>query len=190
MPAGPTRVSRESRGRGNGGRCHVRHFQVNSSCSVTRRCVCADGACGTQAASGEPSHHRSHSRARPENTTALGDWTVAKGRTLMRSGCLLSPLFLLPGSCGRFTDNPLHHSAAHPDRSSEIQTPDGHLPGSRTPVRGQAVQGQKEDVDAPLDLVVGGEFQRGGIRSISGRRSGREPERIGGGSAHQELWQE
>ena len=34
----------------------------------------------------------------------LATWAVAKGRTLMRSGCLPSPLLLLPGSCGRFTD--------------------------------------------------------------------------------------
>jgi hypothetical protein len=52
-----------------------------------------------------------------------------------RSGCLASPLFLLRGFCGRFTENPSHHSAARPDRSSEIQRPirpEGILDGGRS----------------------------------------------------------
>jgi hypothetical protein len=87
------------------GACHVRYFQLNSSCSVTRRCVCADGSCCRQAAGGGPGLHRSNFSPRTRKTQRpFATWAIAKGRTLMRLGCLPSPLLLLPGSCGRFTD--------------------------------------------------------------------------------------
>ena len=76
-------------------------------------------------------------RARLESTTALGDLGGRKGPDVDAVGMPTitpaPPAWLLREVHG----HSLHHSAVRPDRSSEIQTPDGHLPESRTPVRGQ-----------------------------------------------------
>jgi len=101
-------------------RCHVRHFQLNSSHPVTRRRIGASGSCGTPATV-RPcvAPHRSQCSFHQENRTALGDADNRQGP----DGDTVGKLDIsdpLPDSCGRFTDNPANHSAARSPRSREF----------------------------------------------------------------------